>query len=370
MMEKDKMPLYLDAAATTPVDPRVLEAMLPYFSEIFGNASSQHIYGQQAKAAVEKAREQVASIVNVEPSEIIFTSGATEAINLAIKGYWEANRDRGNHLITVKTEHKAVLATHEYLETLGVEVTYLNVDCNGLISFDELTSSLRPDTLLVSAMHVNNETGIIQDIHRIASICADHGIDFFTDATQAVAHIPTDYSDHAISLACFSAHKFGGPKGIGALVVKKGITIAPQIHGGGQENGLRSGTYNTPLIVGFGEVCGLMKNERIQNTRNSEEFRSRYLQRIEAKSTGRHYLSAEGVSPHILSIALNELDSDEYISMHAKQIAISAGSACSSALIQQSHVLTEMGVKSERTIRISVSPIVSKSNYLTTEGQG
>ena len=258
-MEKDKMPLYLDAAATTPVDPRVLEAMLPYFSEIFGNASSQHIYGQQAKAAVEKAREQVASIVNVEPSEIIFTSGATEAINLAIKGYWEANRDRGNHLITVKTEHKAVLATHEYLETLGVEVTYLHVDRNGLISFDELMSNLRPDTLLVSAMHVNNETGIIQDIHRIASLCADRGIAFFTDATQAVAHIPTDYGDEAISLACFSAHKFGGPKGIGALVVKKGITIAPQIHGGGQENGLRSGTHNTPLIVGFGEVCALTK---------------------------------------------------------------------------------------------------------------
>lgn len=369
-MEKDKMPLYLDAAATTPVDPRVLEAMLPYFSEIFGNASSQHIYGQQAKAAVEKAREQVASIVNVEPSEIIFTSGATEAINLAIKGYWEANRDRGNHLITVKTEHKAVLATHEYLETLGVEVTYLNVDRNGLISFDELTSSLRPDTILVSAMHVNNETGIIQDIYRIASICADQEIAFFTDATQAVAHIPTDYSDDAISMACFSAHKFGGPKGIGALVVKKGITIAPQIHGGGQENGLRSGTYNTPLIVGFGEVCALMKNERITNTANTEEFRSRYLQRIEVENTGRYYLPAEEVSPHIISIALNERVSDEYISMHARQIAISAGSACSSALIQQSHVLAEMGITSERTIRISFCPIVSKYNYLITEDQG
>lgn len=347
-MEKDKMPLYLDAAATTPVDPRVLEAMLPYFSEIFGNASSQHIYGQQAKAAVEKAREQVASIVNVEPSEIIFTSGATEAINLAIKGYWEANRDRGNHLITVKTEHKAVLATHEYLETLGVEVTYLNVDRNGLISFDELTSSLRPDTLLVSAMHVNNETGIIQDIHRIASICTDQGIAFFTDATQAVAHIPTDYSDDAISLACFSAHKFGGPKGIGALVVKKGITIAPQIHGGGQENGLRSGTYNTPLIVGFGEVCGL--KTRLEN----KEIRS-IIDQIVGQWTGTiHIVHDTSTSPHIISLVSK---TTECIKINqVLGIATADGSACRHGLQGHSHVMSEMKIPEHMSlIRISVS---------------
>ena len=346
-MEKDKMPLYLDAAATTPVDPRVLEAMLPYFSEIFGNASSQHIYGQQAKAAVEKAREQVASIVNVEPSEIIFTSGATEAINLAIKGYWEANRDRGNHLITVKTEHKAVLATHEYLETLGVEVTYLNVDRNGLISFDELTSSLRPDTLLVSAMHVNNETGIIQDIHRIASLCADQGIAFFTDATQAVAHIPTDYSDGAISLACFSAHKFGGPKGIGALVVKKGITIAPQIHGGGQENGLRSGTYNTPLIVGFGESCRRENQTRVSKLTNIQPL-------LEELSESTHLLIPQSLcSPHIIALVTDEFDCERINQLY--NISTADGSACNDGIQKRSKILDEMAQPAENIlIRISL----------------
>lgn len=356
MMEKDKMPLYLDAAATTPVDPRVLEAMLPYFSEIFGNASSQHIYGQQAKAAVEKAREQVASIVNVEPTEIIFTSGATEAINLAIKGYWEANRDRGNHLITVKTEHKAVLATHEYLETLGVEVTYLNVDRNGLISFDELTSSIRPDTLLVSAMHVNNETGIIQDIHKIASICADQGIAYFTDATQAVAHIPTDYSDHAISLACFSAHKFGGPKGIGALVVKKGINIAPQIHGGGQENGLRSGTYNTPLIVGFGEVCA-------QNV--IEKTYSRQKAMIEAMvSTSElcgHFPSYQNTSPHIINFQIDVDKATNIKSLLRKRAAYSTGSACNSSILTKSHVEQAMEMTDIELLRFSFSKYINGS---------
>ena len=353
MMEKDKMPLYLDAAATTPVDQRVLEAMLPYFSEIFGNASSQHIYGQQAKAAVEKAREQVASIVNVEPSEIIFTSGATEAINLAIKGYWEANRDRGNHLITVKTEHKAVLATHEYLETLGVEVTYLNVDRNGLISFDELTSSLRPDTLLVSAMHVNNETGIIQDIHRIASLCADQGIAFFTDATQAVAHIPTDYSDDAISLACFSAHKFGGPKGIGALVIKKGIAIAPQIHGGGQENGLRSGTYNTPLIVGFGATCRIAE----EIAAPEEKAKKVLLEKLFVGNAISPFLNQSAqiaVSNHIISVKVKNISSDEFLSFNSQTFSAAKSSACESNSIKKSHVIEAMDNSEEEIIRLSI----------------
>ena len=354
MMEKKPLPQYLDAAATTPVDPRVLEAMLPYFSEIFGNASSQHIYGQQAKAAVEKAREQVASIVNVEPSEIIFTSGATEAINLAIKGYWEANRNRGNHLITVKTEHKAVLATHEYLETLGVEVTYLNVNRNGLISIDELTSSLQTDTILVSAMHVNNETGIIQDIHRIASLCADQGIAFFTDATQAVAHIPTDYSNDTISMACFSAHKFGGPKGIGALVVKKGITIAPQIHGGGQENGLRSGTYNTPLIVGFGEVCAKCA---FKNPFNSQ---TAILEKVISTSQVRgHFLSNQNRSPHIINFQIDVDDATNIKSLLGKKAAYSTGSACNSSIITKSHVEQAMEMNDSELLRFSFSKYIN-----------
>ena len=351
-MDKKPLPEYLDAASTTPVDPRVLKAMLPYFSEIFGNASSQHIYGQQAKKAVEKARKQVASIVNVEASEIIFTSGATEAINLAIKGYWEANRDRGNHLITVKTEHKAVLKTHEYLETLGVEVTYLGVDRNGLISIEELEQAIRADTLLVSVMHVNNETGLIHDVEEIAQACADHNVAFFTDATQAVAHIPTDYSSPNITMACFSAHKFGGPKGIGALAIKRGNEVAPQIHGGGQESGLRGGTYNTPLIVGFGEICDTSQNsfkERVEKCMKAKKHFFHQLKHNVAYVIPPHIKCA----PHILSLVIFSIEADLFLNNNQECFAASKGSACTSELITESHVLCAMEVHINTVVRIS-----------------
>lgn len=353
-MDKSPLPEYLDAASTTPVDPRVVQAMLPYFSEIFGNASSQHIYGQQAKEAVEKAREQVASIVNVEAPEIIFTSGATEAINLAIKGYWEANRERGNHLITVKTEHKAVLKTHAYLETIGVEVTYLGVDRNGLVSMKELEQALRTDTVLVSVMHVNNETGLIHDVEEIAQVCADHNVAFFTDATQAVAQVPTDYSSPNITMACFSAHKFGGPKGIGALVIKRGNEVAPQIHGGGQENGMRGGTYNTPLIVGFGAICWIAKEEFSPRQEVTRKLRAHWLDHIAQNDIGEAHFDENKVAPHILSISLKHDEADNFILLNTNKISLSTGSACSSELIQESHVLEELRMTSNKTIRISV----------------
>jgi len=353
MMGNKELPEYLDAASTTPVDPRVVKAMLPYFTEIFGNASSQHIYGQQAKDAVEKARKQVADIVQVEAREIIFTSGATEAINLAIKGYWEANRERGNHLITVKTEHKAVLKTHEYLETLGVEVTYLGVDRNGLISEDALREALRDDTILVSVMHVNNETGLIHDVEQIAQICADRGVAFFTDATQAVAHVPTDYSSPNITMACLSAHKFGGPKGIGALVIKRGHEIAPQIHGGGQENGLRGGTYNTPLIVGFGEICRACHSDFEGRVHKFLKWKQNLLSALKSDGTVDLRITA-ACAPHILSIMLLRREADKFLSENQSVFSASRGSACTSELIQESHVLIAIGVPENSTVRISI----------------
>ena len=353
-MDKKPLPEYLDAASTTPVDPRVLKAMMPYFSEIFGNASSQHIYGQQAKEAVEKARKQVASIVNVEASEIIFTSGATEAINLAIKGYWEANRDRGNHLITVKTEHKAVLKTHEYLETLGVEVTYLAVDKDGFISIEELEQAIRADTLLVSVMHVNNETGLIHDVEEIALVCADHNVAFFTDATQAVAHIPTDYSSPNITMACFSAHKFGGPKGIGALAIKRGNKVAPQIHGGGQESGRRGGTYNTPLIVGFGEICHACQLHFEKRVTKLSRRKMEFIESFESPKEFTLLLPQEiAQSPHIATIKLGNESAAQLLIKKHKEFIASTGSACSSELIQQSHVYEALKAPQNSIVRFS-----------------
>ena len=352
-MEKDKMPstsmlwpqrrwTHACSRPCFPISARFLQRIQPAHLRPTSQGGSRKSKGT---SRFHRERRAVRNHLHI---------GATEAINLAIKGYWEANRDRGNHLITVKTEHKAVLATHEYLETLGVEVTYLNVDRNGLISFDELTSNLRPDTLLVSAMHVNNETGIIQDIHRIASLCADQGIAFFTDATQAVAHIPTDYSDDTISLACFSAHKFGGPKGIGALVVKKGITIAPQIHGGGQENGLRSGTYNTPLIVGFGEVCAQNAIKKIYSKQRA------LIEDIVSTSGLRgHFLYYKSTSPHIINFQIDVDNAPSIKSLLRKQTAYSTGSACNSNIITKSHVEQAMKMDDSELLRFSFSNYIN-----------
>lgn len=344
---------YLDAAATTPVDPRVVEKMTPYFTEIFGNASSNHIYGKQAKRAIEEARIQVASIISADQSEIYFTSGSTESINWALKGYLEANPDKGNHIITVKTEHKAVLNTCEYLETKGYEVTYLDVDQNGLISLDELRISITPNTSMICVMYVNNEIGVIQDIPKIGEIARSQNIAFFCDATQAIGKVPVDIEKDNIDLLCFSGHKMNGPKGIGALYVKNGLKLNPLIHGGGQEKGLRGGTYNTPLIVGFGEACRLAKDEfelRLEKLLNK---RQELIDKYEGNGIGVINFKEVLTAPHILSVTLGNQDAEDYLLLNAREFVASVGSACSSGIFQNSHVILALKSKS-LFVRISI----------------
>ena len=327
--------------------------MLPYFDEIFGNASSNHLYGKQVKKAIDNARENVAKIINAKAKEIIFNSGATEAINLGIKGYLQSNKDKGNHIITVKTEHKAVLSTCEYLESVGTEVTYLGVDENGLISLKELKEAIRKDTLLICVMYVNNEIGVIQDIDAIGTIAKENNIAFFCDATQAVGKIPVKVQESNIDLLCLSAHKFNGPKGIGALYVKEGIKITPQIHGGSQENGLRAGTYNTPLIVGLGKACELGLLELGRNYEKLKEKQVATEKYYQENNIGTINCKAANRAPHITSICLNDMEAEEYIMLNAKEMAISTSSACNSSIVERSHVINELNVNSSKTIRIS-----------------
>ena len=346
------LPKYLDAASTTPVDKRVLEAMNPYFSEIFGNASSNHIYGKQAKNAIEVAREQVAELINADNKEIIFTSGATESINLAIKGFVEANVDKGNHIITVKTEHKAVLATCEYLETKGFEVTYLDVDENGLALLDELTSAITNNTLLIAVMYVNNEIGVIQPISEIGKVARNHNICFFCDATQAVGKIKVDVELDNIDMLCFSGHKLNGPKGIGVLSKKSNVELTPLFHGGGQENGLRAGTYNTPLIVGLGKACEIITHELTEIISNLLEKRNELENYYEKNNIGLVNFKHVNRAPHILSITLNKDNAEDHLILNAKEFSASTGSACNSSVISESHVLLALK-KKKNNIRIS-----------------
>lgn len=351
MLTKMELPIYLDAAATTPVHPEVLEAMLPYFTQHFGNANSQHIYGQIAKKAIDDARQSIADHINVLPEEIIFTSGATEAINLAIKGYWEANRDKGNHIITVKTEHKAVLNTCAYLETLGIDVTYLDVDHYGRITNDQLRAAFRQDTILACVMHVNNETGLIQDIHSFAETCAEQGVAFFTDSTQAIGHIETDYGNPAISMACMSAHKIAGPKGIGALIKRGQIKISPLFHGGQQEGGMRPGTVNTPNIVGFSTALTLATNRMT----NLQERHRLLLLSIAKEYNATALLPETQSAPHILCLLSNDQRAEDFLLTRQHEIAASLGSACESSVISTSHVYSALGAEGINMFRISIS---------------
>ena len=344
-----KLPIYLDYSATTPVDPRVLDRMLPYLRGSFGNpASRSHSYGWDAERAVEQAREEVASLVNADSREIIWTSGATESINLAIKGAARFYRDKGRHLVTVKTEHKATLDTMRELEREGFEVTYLDVAADGLLDIGRFTASLRPDTVLASVMLVNNEIGVIQDIAALGDICRGRGILFHVDSAQATGKVAIDLAALKVDLMSFSAHKTYGPKGVGALYVRRKprVRLEAQMHGGGHERGLRSGTLPTHQIVGMGEAFRIAQAEMGAENERIRGLRDRLwsgLSRIEEV-----YLNGdpERRVAHNLNVSFNFVEGESLI-MAIKDIAVSSGSACTSASLEPSYVLRALGRSDE-----------------------
>src|SRR5471032_1789166 len=343
------LPIYMDYSATTPVDPRVVDKMIPYLREQFGNpASRSHQYGWDAERAVEEARENVAKLVNCDPREIIWTSGATESDNLAIKGAAHFYKSKGKHIITVKTEHKAVLDTCRELEREGFEVTYLEVGDDGLIDLDTFRAALRPDTILVSVMSVNNEIGVIQDIETIGEICREKGIIFHVDAAQATGKIVIDLQKLKVDLMSFSAHKTYGPKGIGALYVRRKprVRLEAQMHGGGHERGMRSGTLATHQIVGMGEAFRLARLEMATELEHIRAMRDRLakgLQEIEET-----YINGDMDHrvPHNLNVSFNYVEGESLI-MAIKDIAVSSGSACTSASLEPSYVLRALGRSDE-----------------------
>ncbi|PZV16641.1 MAG: IscS subfamily cysteine desulfurase [Leptolyngbya sp.] len=346
-MDTSPRPIYLDCHATTPVDQRVMAAMLPFFTQYFGNpASVGHQYGWEAEAAVQQAREQLAAAIAATPEEIIFTSGATEANNLAIKGVAEAYLDRGKHMITVVTEHNAVLDPCRYLRSLGFDITFLPVQSDGLINLADLENALRPDTILVSVMAANNEIGVLQPISEIGALCHQRGILFHTDAAQAIGKIPLDVNAMKIDMMSLTAHKIYGPKGIGALYVRRRnprVQLAPQLHGGGHERGMRSGTLYTPQIVGFASAVQLGIDEMGAETARVSQFRDRLWQQLNQldgihlnghptqRLAGNLNISVDGVDGQALLLGLQP------------HVAVSSGSACTSAKATPSHVLQAIG---------------------------
>lgn len=340
-----KLPIYLDYSATTPVDPRVAEKMIPYLTEKFGNpASRSHAFGWEAEAAVEEAREQVARLVNADAKEIVWTSGATESNNLAIKGAAHFYSGKGKHLITVKTEHKAVLDTCRELERQGFEVTYLDVQGNGLIDLDAFKAALRPDTIVVSVMFVNNEIGVIQPIAEIGEICREKGIIFHVDAAQATGKVAIDLATLKVDLMSFSAHKTYGPKGIGALYIRRKprVRLEAQMHGGGHERGFRSGTLPTHQIVGMGEAFRIAREEMAAENGRIRALRDRLLKGI---SDIEHvYINGdlEQRIPHNLNVSFAYVEGESML-MAIKDLAVSSGSACTSASLEPSYVLRALG---------------------------
>jgi cysteine desulfurase len=343
-----KLPVYLDNNATTPMDPRVLEAMLPYFTEHFGNAASRnHPFGWEAEEAVDYAREQVAKLIGADAKEIIFTSGATEGDNLAIKGVYEMYASKGNHIITANTEHKAVLDTCKHIEKTGGDVTYLEVKADGLIDLKELESAIKPTTILIAIMYANNEIGVIQPVREISAIAKKHGVLFFTDGTQAVGKVPVDVLKDGIDLMAFTAHKMYGPKGVGAIYVRRKnprVKVTAQVDGGGHERGMRSGTLNVPGIVGFGKACELCRLEMDTDTKRisflRDKLETELMKLEEAYVNG----SREHRLPHVSNISFKYVEGEGLMMGFNKNIALSSGSACTSASLEPSYVLKALGL--------------------------
>jgi len=343
-----KLPIYLDHNATTPCDPRVVEAMVPYFTNAFGNAASRnHPFGWQAEEAVDYAREQVAKLIGADPKEIIFTSGATEGDNLAIKGVYEMYASKGNHIITCNIEHKAVLDTCRHLEKEGAEITYLDVKPNGLIDLAELEAAIKPTTILIAIMYANNEIGTVMPMREISAIARKHGVLVFSDGVQAVGKIPVDVNKDGIDLMAFTAHKMYGPKGVGALYVRRKnprVKVTAQIDGGGHERGMRSGTLNVPGIVGFGKACEICLQEMESDAKRISLLRDKLenaLLKVEES-----YLNGDKESrlPHVTNISFKYVEGEGLMMGFNKNIALSSGSACTSASLEPSYVLKALGL--------------------------
>jgi cysteine desulfurase len=361
-------PIYLDNNATTPVDPRVLETMLPYFTEMFGNAASRnHTYGWEAEQAVENAREQIAQGIGATAQEIIFTSGATESNNLALKGVAERYVDKGRHLITSVTEHKCILDTCRYLEQRGYEVTYLPVRKDGLIELDALEAAIRPDTVLVSIMAANNEIGVLQPISAIGKMCTEHEVLFHTDAAQAFGKVPLDVSKMNIHLLSLSGHKFYGPKGIGALYVRRKnprVQLAPQMHGGGHERGLRSGTLAVPSIVGMGKAAEICFTDMIQENARTEALRNYLWEQVQKRIAETSLNgSLENRLANNLNLSFAFVEGESLLMGVHDTVALSSGSACTSASLEASHVLKALGMSDEQarsSLRFGISRFTTR----------
>jgi cysteine desulfurase len=364
-------PIYLDYSATTPVDSRVAAKMIPYLTEQFGNpASRSHAFGWEAEKAVEEARAEVAKLVNCDPKEVVWTSGATESINLALKGVAHFYKDKGKHLVTVKTEHKATLDTMRELERQGFEVTYLDVKPDGLIDLEAFKAALRSDTILVSVMYVNNEIGVIQDIPAIGEICRSRGIIFHVDAAQATGKLPIDLAALKVDLMSFSAHKTYGPKGVGALFVRRKprVRIEAQMHGGGHERGMRSGTLPTHQIVGMGEAFRLARLEMATDNERIRMLRDKLWQGISKIEEVHLNGDLERRVPHNLNVSFNYVEGESLI-MAIKEVAVSSGSACTSASLEPSYVLRALGRSDElahSSIRFTVGRFGTEQEIDTT----
>ena len=345
----NKRLIYLDNNSTTPCDPRVVDAMVPYFYQHPGNAASRnHPFGWAAEEAVDYAREQIAKLIHVDSKEIIFTSGATEADNLALKGVFEMYSRKGNHIITLKTEHKAVLDACKKIEKMGGEVTYLDVDDKGLINLEELEAAIKKNTILVSVMWANNETGVIQPMKEIGAICAKHGVLFMSDATQAVGKIPVDPKEVGVHLMAFTAHKMYGPKGVGALFVNRKnprVKVTAQMDGGGHERGMRSGTLNVPGIVGFGTAAELARKEMTQDAERVSRLRDK-LEAALINNLEEVYIngSKEHRMPNVTNLSFKHVEGEGLMMTFNQDIAVSSGSACTSASLEPSYVLVALGL--------------------------